>query len=154
MYAHFRMADIKDKICPGCGRVSPVSAQRCVCGHQFQTQFTQAYQPPQQPYVGYPPQQQYVDPRTVFITDGRTGREGYAVAGMVCGIVGVVAFCAWMISIPCSIVGLVLSIAGLDSKNRGMAIAGAVCSIIALGLTALMVLVFAGAMASAPHPVR
>ena len=72
-----------------------------------------------------------------------------AVASMVLGIVSLVLFCVWYISIPCAIIGLVLGFVAKGKANRGegggggMAIAGIVCSIIAI---VLVVLLIAGAL--------
>ncbi len=51
-------------------------------------------------------------------------RKGLAIASMVLGIVALVLFCVWYISIPCAILALVFGIISLKSSKRGMAIAG------------------------------
>ena len=64
--------------------------------------------------------------------------KGLAIASMVLGIVSLVLFCAWPISGPCAIVGLILGIiAGGRAKRgeaggRGMATAGVITSAIAI----------------------
>ena len=71
--------------------------------------------------------------------------QGMAIASMVLGIVSVVLFCAWPISIPCAIVGLILGlIAGGKAKRgaargRGMATAGVITSAIAIVLAVLVI---------------
>jgi len=62
--------------------------------------------------------------------------NGRAVAGMVLGIVGLIAWIIPLFGLPIAIVGLVLSIKSMKNVNgRGMAVAGIVLSIIALVLT-------------------
>ena len=51
-------------------------------------------------------------------------RKGLAIAAMVLGIVALVLFCIWYISIPCAILSIVFGILSLKSSKRGMAIAG------------------------------
>lgn len=51
-------------------------------------------------------------------------RKGLAIASMVLGIVSLVLFCIWYISIPCAILALVFGIISLKSSKKGMAIAG------------------------------
>jgi hypothetical protein len=57
-------------------------------------------------------------------------KNGLAIAGFVCGIIGV--FTTWvLIGLPFSIVGLVLSLVGMRrSEGKGMAITGLVLSMI------------------------
>ena len=70
--------------------------------------------------------------------------KGLSIAGFVLSLVGLVCgFVFWYISIPCSIVGLVLSIVGgkkLKANNapRGLATAGMVIGIVSLSLSVLM----------------
>lgn len=51
-------------------------------------------------------------------------KKGLAIASMVLGIIALVLFCIWCISIPCAILSLVFGILSLKSSKRGMAIAG------------------------------
>lgn len=58
---------------------------------------------------------------------------GLGVASMVLGIVSIVLMCWPYISIPASIVGLILGAMGKNkTAGRGMAIAGLVCSLVTL----------------------
>src|SRR5690554_2477100 len=70
-------------------------------------------------------------------------RKGMAVASLVLGIISVVLFCAWYLSLPCAVVGLILGILSLKSSDRGMAIAGLVLSIIGLAIDVVMIILFA-----------
>ncbi|HZK34280.1 MAG TPA: DUF4190 domain-containing protein [Bacillota bacterium] len=65
-------------------------------------------------------------------------RKGMAVASLVLGIISVVLFCLWYLSLPCAVVGLILGIMSLKSSGRGMAIAGLVISIVTLVITVLL----------------
>lgn len=58
--------------------------------------------------------------------------SGKAVASLVLGLVGLLAWFIPLFGLPISIVGLVMGIKGKRSKNRGMAIAGIVLSILCL----------------------
>ncbi len=70
-------------------------------------------------------------------------KKGKSVAAMILGIVSLVFSCIWWISIPCSIVGLILGIIGKKSGGRGMAITGIILSSISIALAVLVVLGFA-----------
>jgi Domain of unknown function (DUF4190) len=71
---------------------------------------------------------------------------GMSVASMVLGIISLVLFCVWYISLPCGIIGLVLGLVAKGKIQRGeagggsMAQTGVVCSIIALGLAVLIII--------------
>ncbi|MDF2540675.1 MAG: hypothetical protein K0S47_393 [Herbinix sp.] len=58
--------------------------------------------------------------------------KGLAIASLVLGIIGLLAWCIPLFGLPITIVGLVLGILGLKSIYKGMAIAGIVLS--SLGL--------------------
>ncbi|MGI9456034.1 MAG: DUF4190 domain-containing protein [Aeoliella sp.] len=75
---------------------------------------------------------------------------GLAIASMVLGIVSLVLFCLWYVSVPCAIIAVVL---GLVARGKvkdgtggggGMAMAGIVCGAIAI---LLVLLLFAGLLA-------
>lgn len=68
--------------------------------------------------------------------------SGLSIASMVLGIVSIVTWCAWFISIPCSILALIFGIIGVKKPGKGMAITGIVTGSIAL---AIWVLMFSGA---------
>lgn len=51
-------------------------------------------------------------------------RKGFAIASMVLGIVALVLFCIWYISIPCGILAIIFGILSVKSTGKGMAIAG------------------------------
>lgn len=68
--------------------------------------------------------------------------SGLSIAAMVLGIVSIVTWCAWFISIPCSILALIFGIIGVKKPGKGMAITGIVTGSIVL---AIWVLMFSGA---------
>ncbi|MDO5124811.1 MAG: DUF4190 domain-containing protein [Ruminococcus sp.] len=66
--------------------------------------------------------------------------KGFAIASMILGICSLVfGCCLWYIGLPCAIVGVCLGGISLKKKKggKGMAIAGLVTSIVALGFAAL-----------------
>jgi len=58
-----------------------------------------------------------------------------AIASLVLGLIGLVAWCCPLVGLPINITGLVLGIKSKNSPNRGMAIAGIILCIIGLVLT-------------------
>lgn len=72
--------------------------------------------------------------------------KGLAIASMVCGIVGIVFFCFWYLSIVLAILAIIFGAIFLnankeneDKTGRGMAIAGLILGIITIGLVILVV---------------
>jgi len=61
--------------------------------------------------------------------------RGKAVAGLVLGICGLIAWFIPIIGLPVTVIGLVMGIKGLKSSGQGMAVAGIVLSSIGLVLT-------------------
>ncbi len=61
-------------------------------------------------------------------------RKGFNITSMILGIVSMVLFCFWYVSIPCSIIAIIFSVAGRKDAGRGMGIAGMVLGIIAFAL--------------------
>jgi len=68
--------------------------------------------------------------------------KGMAIASMVLGIVSLCFACVPYISLPCSIVGLILGLVSIKKKSGGkeMAVAGVVTSIITIALLLLILL--------------
>lgn len=84
--------------------------------------------------------------------------QGRAIAGMVLGIWSLVFSCAWPLTLPAAIVGLVLSRGEVQKARRmgvkanGLATAGMVCSIVALVLGSIaLILFFARVMGGHHH---
>ena len=71
------------------------------------------------------------------MTKGQEAVDGRAVASLVLGIVGLMAWCIPLLGVILTAIGLSLGMKSRDSASRGMAIAGIVlCSI---GLAAAVV---------------
>lgn len=68
------------------------------------------------------------------------GSQGLAIAGMVLGIISLVCCCSGYIALVIGIVGFVLSLVVLIQKKpgKGMAIAGIICSAIAVVLLVVL----------------
>jgi lysylphosphatidylglycerol synthetase-like protein (DUF2156 family) len=76
------------------------------------------------------------------------GSVGLAIASMICGIISLICFCAWYISMPLAIIAIIL---GVIAKNqaergqaggRGMALAGLICGSIGVLLAIIMLIIF------------
>lgn len=65
-------------------------------------------------------------------------RKGFAITSMVLGIISLVLFCVWYISVPCSILAIIFAKLSLKSSKKGMAIAGLTTGIIGLILMAII----------------
>jgi hypothetical protein len=141
-YAHGAMA-ADDQLCPNCGRFSAAGVGACECGFRFQSEVSR---PPPSAYAAYPRQQ------VNAAADGESGKEGLAIAGMIFGIVSIVSVCVFTpLGLLGGIAGIILSCLGMKSRNRGMAIAGLVCSILALLLVVLAVVGFIALMNISNH---
>lgn len=64
-------------------------------------------------------------------------KSGKSIVALVLGIIGLIAWIIPIIGVPITIVGIVLGIKSLNSKNRGLAIAGIVLCIIGLLATVI-----------------
>lgn len=137
--------------CPNCGTQNADDVMFCAnCGAKMgaeQAPAQPAYQQPvyQQPAYQQPTYQAPAQPATV-------PGKGLGITGMVLGIISLVLFCILYISIPCSIVGAILSGVGLKKAKdagmkNGMAVAGLVCSVIALGICIISWVLAAAAVA-------
>jgi len=67
-------------------------------------------------------------------------RKGFNITSMILGIISVVCFCWWYVSVPCAIIAIIFSVAGKKDAGKGMGTAGMILGIIALVLWALMLL--------------
>lgn len=75
-------------------------------------------------------------------------RKGLAIASLVLGIVSLVFFCLWYISIPCAVLGIIFGTMSKTSSGAGMAKAGLICSIIAIAIAILALTILAGFFAA------
>lgn len=69
--------------------------------------------------------------------------KGLSIASMVLGIVSLVLFCIWYISLPCAILAIIFAVFGMKKGGKGMAISGLVLGIVTLAILAIFV-IFAG----------
>ena len=77
--------------------------------------------------------------------NNKKDKKGFAIAALVLGIVALVLFCVYYISIPCGILAIIFGILALKSSKKGMAIAGLVTGSIGLFLT-LLIFIFVVAL--------
>ena len=130
--------------CPNCGTQNAEGTAFCAgCGANLNAK--QA--PVQQPVYQQPVYQQ-----PVYQQPAANPGKGLGITGMVLGIVALVFFCSWYISIPCAIIGAALS--GVSMKKaqdagakNGLAVAGLVCSVIALAVCVFYLILVAAAVA-------
>ena len=66
--------------------------------------------------------------------------KGFSIASMVLGILSVVFFCLWYLSIPCSILAIIFGVIGMKKGGKGMATAGLVLGIIAIAIVAILLI--------------
>src|SRR5690348_5666246 len=111
----------------------------------------QAYPPGQYPQQAYFPQNQ----QPVFVAPSVSEPgAGMAVASLVLGILSIVTFWGWFLTLPLSIIGIIMGALGRRSiSRRGIATAGLVCSIIGLVVFLLFyLLVIAAVFRAASYP--
>lgn len=122
--------------CPNCGAQNADNAPFCAnCGSRFEQQAPAA--PVYNPAPGYAPAAPGYVPAAVT-----NPGKGLGIGSMVLGILSLVLWCFYYISIPGSLVGIILGAVGMKKSkdagmNNGMAVAGLVCSIIALAIWVL-----------------
>ncbi len=118
-------------------------------GYNQQSYGDQAQQPGynQQPYGGqdqYTPASGCTEPMYQQQSQSTISAEsgGFGIASMICGIIALITCCLWCTCIPLAIVSIVLGILQLSNGTaKGMAIAGIVCSSIALILLLILTVV-------------
>ena len=67
--------------------------------------------------------------------------DGKAIAGLVLGIASVVFSWFWLLALPLSVVGIIMSVIGLKSQKRGMAVGGLITSIVGFIFMVVIVVV-------------
>ena len=83
------------------------------------------------------------------VEEPKKEKKGFCIASMVLGIVALVFFCIWYVSIPCAILAIIFGILGIKTVHKGMAIAGLVTGAIGLvisTITIILLFVFGMAM--------
>lgn len=131
--------------CSNCGANIPDDSKACsYCGVPVNQQQPQFQQPEQQVQPAYQ-QPAYQSPAFSQPVPRMTEMpgKGMGVASLVLGIVSLVMFCIWYLSLPCGIVGLILGVVSMNKAKavgmrNGTAVGGMVCSCIALGLSILI----------------
>lgn len=66
-------------------------------------------------------------------------KKNFCIASLVLGIVALVFFCIWYISIPCAILAIIFGILGIKSENKGMAIAGLITGSIGFIISIILI---------------
>lgn len=90
------------------------------------------------------------DTQAKVVQTPKKDRKGFCIASMVLGIVALVFFCIWYISIPCAILAIIFGILGVKTPTKGMAIAGLVTGSIGLVISiTIIILIAIGVMISA-----
>lgn len=80
-------------------------------------------------------------------TETKEEQKGLCIAAMVLGIIAVVLWCVWFVSIPCTILAIVFGIIGLKKPGKGMAIAGLVLGVISTCIWSIVLLFSIGLIA-------
>lgn len=77
---------------------------------------------------------------TKVVEEPKKEKKGFCIASLVLGIVALVFFCLWYISIPCGILAIIFGILGIKTVNKGMAIAGLITGSIGLVISVLIII--------------
>lgn len=77
-------------------------------------------------------------PQTVQHVMVKPAQDGMAVASLVLGIIGLVCFLAWPISIVLGILAITFGVISHKKRKSGMALAGSICGGIAIVAALLM----------------
>ncbi len=152
--------------CTKCGNNNPDGAFCCTsCGAPLNQPTYQApeqpvYQAPEQPVYQAPEQPAYqAQPMYNAPMNPPVPAKGMAITSMVLGIVSLALFCLWYLALPCAIVGLILgglamSKAKAAGMKSGMAVAGVVCSCIALGIAIIFMIIAIAACGAATSAIN
>lgn len=83
----------------------------------------------------------------------QTESKGLSIASMVLGIIALVLFCIPFICFPCGIISVILGGVSLATKKggKGMAIAGLVCSLVAILIYVILSAIGASILSSFPQ---
>lgn len=77
----------------------------------------------------------------VVTEEPKKDRKGFCIASLVLGIIALVFFCVWYVSIPCAILAIIFGVLGIKSTGKGMAIAGLITGSIGL-VVSILIIVF------------
>lgn len=70
-------------------------------------------------------------------------QKGMSIASLILGIVSLVLFCLWYLSLPCAIIAIILGVMGRKKGGKGMATAGIVLGAIAIVLVVVILILAA-----------
>lgn len=82
-----------------------------------------------------------VDPVSTDSNAPTSERKGFNITSMILGIVSLITFCAWYISIPAGIIAIIFSVIARKDAGRGMGVAGMIMGIIGLIIAVLWLFV-------------
>jgi len=74
------------------------------------------------------------------VEEPKKDKKGFCITSLVLGIIALICFCIWYISIPCGILAIIFGVLGLKGTTRGMAIAGLVTGGIGLVISSLIII--------------
>jgi uncharacterized protein DUF4190/FHA domain-containing protein len=104
----------------------------------------------------YPPATASFSPPPGYLLPASRAAEpdGFAIASMVLGILGLVTFCVWAFSVPCSIAAVILGIVALNRRKDGqsMAVAGIVTGALPLVFYSLVMFACGAALMGSGTP--
>ncbi len=72
--------------------------------------------------------------------ESKPRKKGLCIASMILGIVALVLFCIWYISIPCGILAIIFGALGVKTMDKGMAVAGIVTGAIGLVISICIIM--------------
>lgn len=131
--------------CPNCGAQNPDNTAFCAnCGTNFAQSAAPVYGQPAAPVYGQPAAPVYGQP-AYPVAPATVPGKGLGIASMVLGIIALVLFCTSWFAVACAVVGVVLGGVGLKKAKdagmkNGMAVAGIVCSVIALAIDIIIII--------------
>lgn len=70
-------------------------------------------------------------------------QKGMSIASLILGIISLVLFCFWYLSLPCAIIAIILGVMGRKKGGKGMATAGIVLGAIAIVLVVVILILAA-----------
>jgi len=94
-----------------------------------------------------------IDEPAAALPEIRDRHGGQAIASLVLGCVGMLAWCLPIAGLPLTLIGLVLGIRGLRSRYRGLAIAGVTLSALGLILSLANAILGAYLASIGQHPL-
>lgn len=93
-------------------------------------------------------------PPVPYASPSRAPASGAAIASLVLGILGLLAWCIPLFGLPMTIVGLVLGVKARKTSDSGLALAGIILCIIGLVASAINAIVGAYLGATGQHPLQ